>query len=138
MGADSAGRHSPTSAITQTAPERMSRPMTKDAFAEVLDDCGVQREYEDSSGKRQRASDETLLALLRTLGIDIDHPEQAPDLLRERRRQRFERRLEPVLVAWDGQLKPVRMALPAKVSGPLRFELDLGSKKLSGEYRVEE
>ncbi len=112
--------------------------MTKDAFAELLDDCGVQREYEDSSGKPQRASDETLLALLRTLAVDINRPEQAPELLRERRRQRLDAGVEPVLVAWDGDLKPVRVALPANVSGPLRFELDLGSNKVGGEYRVEE
>jgi 4-alpha-glucanotransferase len=116
----------------------MGHVMTNDALADLLHDCGVQMEYEDVCGEKQQASTETLLALLRTLGVEIKNPDEAGEILRERRLAHLRRGVEPVLVAWDGQIKPVQVSLPAKVAGPIAFELDLGSQKLGGEYRVEE
>ena len=52
---------------------------------------GVLTGYTDGWGKRRHPDDETLLAVLRSLAVPIDHPDEAPGLLRshlaERRRR---------------------------------------------------
>jgi 4-alpha-glucanotransferase len=55
--------------------------------------------------------------VLRALGAPVDRVEDAPDALRARRQELWRRRLEPVVVAWDGRLSKVRIRLPARTSG---------------------
>jgi len=111
---------------------------TTPQFRDLLRDCRVQSGYTDVLGRRRRASIESLLLLLRYLGVEIDRPEQVGDVLRERRRAHMERGVEPVLVAWNGRLKPVSVALPASFAGPIAFELDVGGERITGVRPVEE
>jgi 4-alpha-glucanotransferase len=116
----------------------MGRAKTDEALDELLRDCGIQRQYLDVNHQPQRAANETLLELLKTLGVAVDNPEGAADALGARRRARLERGIEPVLLAWDGRLEPINVSLPAHASGTIRYELNAGSQRLSGELRVDD
>jgi 4-alpha-glucanotransferase len=107
---------------------------------ELLRDCHIQSSYEDVSGQRRRASVESLLVLLRSLGVDINDPGQADELLRERRRSRLGCGVEPVVIAWDGRLRPVALTLPPQVAGVMTYELELedGGKVVAGRTNVED
>lgn len=65
---------------------------------------GIQTAYRDIEGRRHVASDEALVAVLRALGARVAGPADAVRALAERRAMLDARRLEPVLVAWDGRL----------------------------------
>jgi 4-alpha-glucanotransferase len=107
---------------------------------ELLRDCRVQSSYEDVTHTRRRASTDSLLVLLRSLGVPIDRPEQAADILRERRRARLGCGVEPVLVAWNGRLKPVGISLPPRATGVMSFELrsEAGDQLSEGRAIIED
>ena len=60
--------------------------------------------YRDAAGKRQVASDDGLLSVLRALGIDIDSARAATSLLSERKKEIAARSVESVTIAWNGRL----------------------------------
>ncbi len=64
---------------------------------------GVHLSYWDVTGKQVFASDDSLVRILRALGASVEHPDRVEPALRQRRRQLWERRLEPVVVCWDGR-----------------------------------
>ncbi len=77
---------------------------------------GVLTGYTDGFGERRHPDDETLLAVLRSLAVPIDHPDEAPGLLRSHLAERAATVLEPVTVAWDGRFGeglPLRLPLEA-------------------------
>jgi 4-alpha-glucanotransferase len=91
---------------------------------------GVQTAYYDVLHRRRSASAESLLAVLPALGASIAAPEDAPAALRERKQEIWRRVLEPVSVAWEGDLGlhdqtrvgarhavPLPVRLPANKSG---------------------
>jgi 4-alpha-glucanotransferase len=87
---------------------------------------GVQTDYLDISQQRRYATPEALLSALRALGAEISGIADAPEALRERRRFLGERRVEPVVVAWEHASASVRLNLPASLAaGPIRVELRL-------------
>jgi 4-alpha-glucanotransferase len=63
---------------------------------------GVQAAYHDNDGRRVAASPEALMAALRALRVPLRDAAQIPILLEERRRELWERVIEPVVVAWSG------------------------------------
>lgn len=63
---------------------------------------GVETPYKDGLGRRREPEAGALLAVLRSLGAQIDSPEAAPAAIRERREAAASAALEPVIVAWDG------------------------------------
>src|SRR5439155_1823578 len=73
---------------------------------------GVQASYRDATGRRRNASSTALLAVLRALGAPVRRPEDARSALRSRERALWDRRQEPVTVAWEGRppLVPLRLA----------------------------
>jgi 4-alpha-glucanotransferase len=75
--------------------------------------CGVQTVYRDAFGRRQRASDDSVLALLRALGEPVARLGEVPAALRERQQAWWRRLAEPVIVAWDGQAATCELRLPA-------------------------
>jgi 4-alpha-glucanotransferase len=113
---------------------------TSAEFRELLRECRVQPSYEDVNHQRRRASVESLLALLRSLGVEIKYPDQAGDVLRERRRSRLGCGVEPVLVAWNGRLKPIAVTLPARVAGRMTYELvaENGERLSEGAVNIED
>jgi len=73
---------------------------------------GVQTAYYDMAQRRQQVSVEALLALLKALGAPLENLQDAPDAVRERRQSLWQPPLEPVTVAWDGQLLSMKLRLP--------------------------
>lgn len=79
---------------------------------------GIRHHYRDVSGQLQEASAESLFRVLQVFGVPLDRPEEVPGLLRESRKARWQRVLEPVVVAWEGKAAiPLRLAVTALVGG---------------------
>ena len=72
----------------------------------------VQGSYTNVFGARVQASVDSMLAVLRALGAPIASLSDAPAALRERREELARRRLEPVIVAWDGRAREVTARVP--------------------------
>jgi len=87
---------------------------------------GVQTSYYDVNHRRQQASAEALLSVLRALGAPVETLDDAPAALRERRRDLFRQCIEPVVVAWDGGPAGVEMRLPRHLTtGSVACDLEL-------------
>jgi 4-alpha-glucanotransferase len=65
---------------------------------------GIQTSYVDMAKQRQEADPETLLLVLRAVGAQMNGFEDVPGALRRRIEELRERRVEPVMIAWDGKL----------------------------------
>lgn len=74
---------------------------------------GVQTAYYDVAHRRQQASAEALLAVLRALGASVQSLKDVPAALRERRQILWQRLLEPVVVAWDGRPLTMSVRIPS-------------------------
>ena len=88
---------------------------------------GVQLSYTDVTGRRRRASEAGLLGVLRALGEPLGTAGDAARLLPRTLRRRWDRRLDPVVVAWDGSGGRALLRLPSgeargRWSGVLRLE----------------
>ncbi|MFC1931551.1 4-alpha-glucanotransferase [Chloroflexota bacterium] len=73
---------------------------------------GVQTAYYDVYHLRKQASTESLLAVLRLLGAPITTFQDIPSACRERQQALWQRPLEPVVVAWNGEPSLVEVRLP--------------------------
>ena len=60
---------------------------------------GIQLSYRDVLGRRRRATNEALAGALRALGIQLDRPSDARAALLAHRKEYWDTRLEPVIVA---------------------------------------
>lgn len=108
-------------------------------FNELLRDCQVQPIYNDVTKRRRRAPVDALLALLISLGMDVQSPSQASEILKARRHERFERGIEPVQVAWNGAARPAAISLPASLKdASLDYQLSMGSHCVEGGFRIGE
>jgi 4-alpha-glucanotransferase len=76
----------------------------KSAVSELARLCGIEPSYVDGLGRRRRPRTETLIAVLRALGAPVRSPADVPDALRERAQALASCVIEPMLVAWDGEL----------------------------------
>lgn len=63
---------------------------------------GVRDNYLDMANRRQYASAESLLAVLRTLGVAVERMNEIGGALRERQRVLAQQVIEPVCVIWRG------------------------------------
>ena len=108
--------------------------MSETPSAELLDlarSYGVQVNYVDMGGKTKLASTRSLLAVLRALGAELSDEIEAPGALLERRLSTWARRIEPVIVAWDGEAAIVEVRAPESLStGRLACRLDLESAEI--------
>ena len=84
-----------------------------DALRQLARSCGIQVEYVDTSGAVQIASEESLLAVLRALGVNLGTLADAGPALIDRQLKTWRRPIEPVLLSWDGAPDPVELRLPA-------------------------
>jgi 4-alpha-glucanotransferase len=98
---------------------------------------GVQTVYHDVFHRRCQASAEAIMAILRSLGAPVATLQDIPSAWREQQQARWQRLLEPVIVAWDGQPSPVRLRLPsATAEATLVSDLTLeNGKQERGEWR---
>jgi len=89
---------------------------------------GVQTAYYDMNYRRQQASDESLLAVLRSLGAPVANLQDVPSAWRERQQELWQRPLEPVIVAWDGRPPEIQVKLPSVTAeAALKCHLKLGT-----------
>lgn len=72
---------------------------------------GIQMAYYDVSHRRRQASPEALIAVLQSLGAPIVTLQDAPQALRGRQQELWQRILEPVAVVWNGKPLPLRVRL---------------------------
>lgn len=85
---------------------------------------GVQTAYYDTRHHRQQTERDILLVTLRLLGAPIATADDVPAALRARRQALWQRGVEPVVVAWDGQPARLTLRLPASgASGVLACHL---------------
>src|SRR5581483_11795598 len=70
---------------------------------------GVQTEYYDIERQRQHARPDALLAVLQALGAPLAGPADVPAALRARRREPWQRGVEPVTVVWQGRAGAVEL-----------------------------
>ncbi len=87
---------------------------------------GVQTSFYDVEDRRQQASPEAVLSVLRALDAPVGGVADVSDALRVRRRELWGRGVEPVTVAWDGEPAGIDLRLPAaSADGTLRCNLEL-------------
>ena len=103
-----------------------------DELLELARSYGVQVDYVDMSGRTKLASSRSLLAVLRALGADLSGESEAAGALRERRLSSWRRRIEPVIVAWEGEAARWEVRVP---EGLLSRGLDCRLELESGEVR---
>jgi 4-alpha-glucanotransferase len=85
---------------------------------------GVQTAYYDVRHQHQQAEPEVLLVTLRLLGAPVATYKDVPAALRTRWQALWQRGVEPVVVAWDGQPAWLTLRLPvSQASGPLACHL---------------
>lgn len=77
----------------------MKEPIISEALQTLATQAGVFTSYNNLSGEICYASPESLVAVLRSLGIPIDHTDQAE----EATSSSVDNALPPVIVAWDGK-----------------------------------
>jgi hypothetical protein len=92
----------------------------------------VQTEYWDANGNHRRPSDESVIAILGTLGARIATRSDLPDALAERRRELWGRLAEPVVAAVAGLPLELSLRVPAWAQGVARATLETEG----GETRV--
>jgi len=85
---------------------------------------GIQTAYYDVTRRRKPASPDALLLVLKALGAPLESFDDVPAALRERRQVLSKRRVEPVVVAWDGEPLKVELRVPAhRATGPVACSL---------------
>jgi 4-alpha-glucanotransferase len=116
----------------------MRAPSGTRALRQLAQLYGVQTAYYDVNRRRRSASVEALLAALRSLGAPVASLHDVAEACRERRQAVWQRPLEPVLVAWDGEPPSMELRLPDRLDDvPLAGRLLLESGELqSWQWRV--
>jgi 4-alpha-glucanotransferase len=85
---------------------------------------GVQLSYYDNAGQQHVASTHAVMSLLRCMGLQIQNENDAERILAQKASEQNQRRLEPVIVAWDGL--PLRVNLRSDdAAARVRYELYL-------------
>lgn len=87
--------------------------MGGDSTAALAHAYGVEPSYVDMEGRRQNASAEALIAILRALGAPVETSGDVPGALRHRRQERWSSLAEPVVVAWNARHPTLDLRLPA-------------------------
>jgi 4-alpha-glucanotransferase len=90
---------------------------------ELATECAVARDYWDWRGNHVLQPAETIVAVLRALGIDAATPEAAAAALEARRRDRWARLLPPCVVT--RQDRPARFDVHVRHGAPVQVWIDL-------------
>jgi 4-alpha-glucanotransferase len=92
-------------------------------------ELGVEVRWRDQDGETRTCSDDTLLATVRMLGITLQRPEDARAARQQLERERAERPVEPVTVAWDGAPPVLTVRLPeAAADDPFEIVVEHGGR----------
>ncbi len=76
---------------------------------------GVQTAYYNGLHQRRTASKDVLLSVLKALGAPLEKPADVYSALRERRKELWRNIIEPVTVAWEGNLFPLSLRIPSSL-----------------------
>jgi 4-alpha-glucanotransferase len=93
--------------------------------------ASVDTGYWDVKGAYQTASPDSLVAILRALGVPIERPEQAADALRAHRSALWRRPLDPCVASFGGAAGQLSLRMPASFDpGRIRLviRLDYGDE----------
>jgi 4-alpha-glucanotransferase len=93
----------------------MSTTSERTALRELTELFGVKRSYQAMDDRRISASPEATLAVLEALGADVRGGDPRAILKREEEAA-WLRPLQPVVVAWEGDLAAVTLRLPASAA----------------------
>ena len=77
---------------------------------------GVQVEYVDTKGRTQPAPADSLVAVLKVLGVPVASEAEAGDALHAHRLAEWGRMVEPVVVAWSGSPASATLRLPERLA----------------------
>jgi 4-alpha-glucanotransferase len=94
----------------------MSSPSSARFLHQLARLYGVQTAYYDVNHHRQQASQESLLAVLRSLGAPVANLQDLPSAWRQRQQVLWQQVIQPVIVAWNGELLPAKIRLPLSAS----------------------
>ncbi len=96
--------------------ESSARPASTDALEELARLYGILPAYDDATGRQRVASPEALLRVLQILGAPAGGTADVAAALHARRRAPWERGLEPVILAWDGEPAAFTLRLPTRMA----------------------
>ena len=99
---------------------------------------GIQTSYLDMTKQRRTADPDSLVLVLKAMGVDIQRVDDAPEALRQRQEELKKRRVSPVMVAWDGKLGRRRFDFgyhDVEVQGRPVFVISAPSKAFSMDDR---
>jgi 4-alpha-glucanotransferase len=82
---------------------------------------GIQTSYLDMGRQRRDADPEALLLVLRAMGAGLEQLSDVPEALARRKEELRKRKVEPVVVAWDGKL------------GKRKFEFGYHTMEIKGQ-----
>jgi 4-alpha-glucanotransferase len=92
----------------------------------------IQTAYYDVNHQRKPASVDSLVAILCSLGAPMASLQDVPSALRQRYQALWQQLLEPVVIAWNGNLPSIQLRLSADLDKtPLgcRIKLETGEEK---------
>ena len=95
---------------------------------------GVQTSYIDMTNRRQQADPEALLLILRAMGVDAQGLDDVPRALKNRTDELKRRKVEPVVVAWDGKFGSRQFEFgyhDAEINGQETFVISAPTKAYS-------
>jgi 4-alpha-glucanotransferase len=93
---------------------------------------GIQTAYYDVNHRRQQASVESLVVVLRSLGAPMASLQDVPPAWQQRRQALWQQLLEPVVIVWDGNLPLIQLRLSADLDETLldcHLKLEAGEEK---------
>ena len=95
----------------------------------------VQSVYRDGFGRLREAPLEAIFSVLRSLGAPIETVNDLPSAWRQRRQALWQRAIEPVLVAWQGNPLKVKVRLPSRLAATkAKYQIVLETgERLEGE-----
>jgi 4-alpha-glucanotransferase len=76
----------------------------------------LQTIYHDGIGELRKAPSEAILSVLKSLGAPLESLADVPNALRQRRRELWQRGIEPVTVAWQDRPLQIKLRLPVRLA----------------------
>lgn len=91
---------------------------------------GVETSFHDGLGQHRTCSDDSLVAVLRSLGAPLSDPAHAADALRAARQREWQTVVEPVTVVWGDDAPEIGIRLPRELCrGWVRVSLALEGRE---------
>jgi 4-alpha-glucanotransferase len=96
----------------------------------------LQTVYQDGLGHLRNPPPEAILSVLKSLGAALESLDDVPGALRARHQELWQRAIEPVTVAWQGQPLKVKLRLPMRfaqlaITGEILLE---NGERIEGEF----